>query len=124
MAFMGTYDDISAGLVANFAMANPAQEITTRVSITKRLLLQKRRCFPEKEIQLVVMQPVSRSGDGYQPAVAHRLYSRVRCWNRRKALLAPEQKRGRCDLAEDLACVLDIVSVRCNGPHVIIELDR
>src|SRR5262249_30996284 len=85
-------------------------------------LLQKLRRLPQKQLQLVVMHPVSRLLHRDQAATANRLHPRIVLRNRGKALRAPEEQRGRGDLAIELRALLHVEDERREGAHIIVEL--
>src|SRR5262245_8711799 len=85
-------------------------------------LLQKLRRLPQKQLQLAVMHPASRPLHRDQAASANRLHPRIVFRNRRKALRAPEEQRGRGNLAIELRALLHVEDERREGAHIVVEL--
>src|SRR6266700_7099225 len=91
-------------------------------TILSRSLRQKRRSLLEKQIQLVMMQPMTSLGHGDQAAIADRFHSGITLRHGGKTFQSPEKHGGRSDLAVDLSAIGDVVAERRHGAHIVIEL--
>src|SRR5215469_7620109 len=83
---------------------------------------QKLRGLFQKQIQLIVVYPVSGFFDLDQAKIANGFDARIVLRHGGKAFCAPEQQRGRGDLSKDLYGVLNVVAVGRESADVVIKL--
>lgn len=88
---------------------------------SSRVNREERRCFPQKQIELVVMQPVSGVRDFHEAAIPDGLCKGILYRHRQKTFQSPEKQNGTRDPAQEFDRILDIVAVRREYARVIVE---
>src|SRR5579862_4584774 len=99
---------------------SPAKS-TEAWNVPRRSTSKERRALPQKQFELVVMQPVARILHTDHAAVMDHFPARVGLGHGQETLQSPEKKNRARDLTEQLRSVVDAVAVWRKQPREIVE---